>query len=412
MFLYSLFKKVKNKKVRKHTYMEKLPKLINWNALSGLLNNANKKASTESPLLISKEKPVVDAFGKKHEPKTGFSGPHLNTKGLASYMKDGREWCPYHNAFLDDKKAFTENVMIKVAEKFTDIDNISSDPTMLSRFCHQHGYEGEPIACLRVAFHSTSRVLRKFAMLAALEAEDRILKKQAQFDASSGRIFSPEDPYPIIQRKLTNFITQSAAEAEEKNLADIFDNMIRKIKQTDDSTLLSIVNEIIEPESSAPKDQYESEREEEGRKSRDAMNAEMFFVPLDEEKLKSIIPSLAKTIADKWTNIRSVLKSSPQIAGKDFPEEFSSSSYGSEVGSMEGFSKLKEDKSAACEMELSKEAKKAKKSKKSVPTNPALWSRCLSWAKARYDVCPSAYCNGAAAKRYKKLGGKWRKGKK
>jgi hypothetical protein len=47
--------------------------------------------------------------------------------------------------------------------------------------------------------------------------------------------------------------------------------------------------------------------------------------------------------------------------------------------------------------------------KKNTPTNPDLWKKSLSWAKSRYKVCPSAYCNGAAAKRYKSLGGKWTK---
>jgi len=46
------------------------------------------------------------------------------------------------------------------------------------------------------------------------------------------------------------------------------------------------------------------------------------------------------------------------------------------------------------------------------PTNPKLWSQCLAWARSRYKVCPSAYCNGAAAKRYKSKGGGWRKKKK
>lgn len=46
---------------------------------------------------------------------------------------------------------------------------------------------------------------------------------------------------------------------------------------------------------------------------------------------------------------------------------------------------------------------------KNVPTNPKLWKKSLSWAKQRYKVCPSAYCNGAAAKHYKGLGGKWKK---
>ena len=50
------------------------------------------------------------------------------------------------------------------------------------------------------------------------------------------------------------------------------------------------------------------------------------------------------------------------------------------------------------------------KKKKNKPTNPKLWQQCLSWAKQRYEVCPSAYCNGAAAKRYKSKGGKWKKG--
>ena len=49
------------------------------------------------------------------------------------------------------------------------------------------------------------------------------------------------------------------------------------------------------------------------------------------------------------------------------------------------------------------------KTKKNKPTNPKLWQQCLSWARARYNVCPSAYCNGAAAKRYKSKGGKWKK---
>ena len=49
------------------------------------------------------------------------------------------------------------------------------------------------------------------------------------------------------------------------------------------------------------------------------------------------------------------------------------------------------------------------KKKKNKPTNPGLWQQCLSWARERYDVCPSAYCNGAAVKRYNSKGGKWKK---
>jgi len=48
---------------------------------------------------------------------------------------------------------------------------------------------------------------------------------------------------------------------------------------------------------------------------------------------------------------------------------------------------------------------------KNVPNDPSLWSSCKAWAKRTYDVYPSAYANGAAAKRYKKKGGTWRKSK-
>ncbi len=43
------------------------------------------------------------------------------------------------------------------------------------------------------------------------------------------------------------------------------------------------------------------------------------------------------------------------------------------------------------------------------PNNPALWSRAKSLAKQKFDVYPSAYANGWAAKWYKGKGGTWRK---
>ena len=55
------------------------------------------------------------------------------------------------------------------------------------------------------------------------------------------------------------------------------------------------------------------------------------------------------------------------------------------------------------------ESEISEKVKKNVPTNPSLWKSSLDWARARYKVCPSAYCNGAAAKHYKSKGGKWKR---
>lgn len=45
---------------------------------------------------------------------------------------------------------------------------------------------------------------------------------------------------------------------------------------------------------------------------------------------------------------------------------------------------------------------------KNIPTDPALWSRAKSEAKKKFDVYPSAYANGWAAKWYKERGGGWK----
>lgn len=47
------------------------------------------------------------------------------------------------------------------------------------------------------------------------------------------------------------------------------------------------------------------------------------------------------------------------------------------------------------------------KKKKNTATNQKLWKASLDWAKSRYKVCPSAYCNGAAVKHYNSKGGNW-----
>ena len=45
---------------------------------------------------------------------------------------------------------------------------------------------------------------------------------------------------------------------------------------------------------------------------------------------------------------------------------------------------------------------------KNVPNNPKLWSKAISLAKQKFDVYPSAYANGWAARWYKSKGGTWR----
>ena len=46
---------------------------------------------------------------------------------------------------------------------------------------------------------------------------------------------------------------------------------------------------------------------------------------------------------------------------------------------------------------------------KNCPTDPAKWSASKAAAKRKFDVYPSAYANGWAAKNYKAKGGGWKK---
>ena len=48
---------------------------------------------------------------------------------------------------------------------------------------------------------------------------------------------------------------------------------------------------------------------------------------------------------------------------------------------------------------------------KSEPNKRKLWAAKKAQAKAKFDVYPSAYANGWAAKQYKAAGGTWRSAK-
>ncbi len=66
-------------------------------------------------------------------------------------------------------------------------------------------------------------------------------------------------------------------------------------------------------------------------------------------------------------------------------------------------------KTKANEMKLSLEEKLNLFLEKNTPTDPEKWSYAKSQAKQKFDVYPSAYANGWAAKKYKELGGGWKK---
>ena len=54
-------------------------------------------------------------------------------------------------------------------------------------------------------------------------------------------------------------------------------------------------------------------------------------------------------------------------------------------------------------------AKKKKKSGRNVPNDPALYSRCKSEVKSKFEIWPSAYGSMALTKLYKSRGGTYKK---
>ena len=73
---------------------------------------------------------------------------------------------------------------------------------------------------------------------------------------------------------------------------------------------------------------------------------------------------------------------------------------------------LKESDLNEQEMKLYEFGKKVTRlMEKNVPTNPSKWAYYKAQAKKKFDVYPSAYANGWAAKQYKAAGGSWKKGK-
>lgn len=49
---------------------------------------------------------------------------------------------------------------------------------------------------------------------------------------------------------------------------------------------------------------------------------------------------------------------------------------------------------------------------RNIPTSPEKWAKAKSAARSKFKVYPSAYANLWAAKKYKGMGGGWKKGKK
>lgn len=82
---------------------------------------------------------------------------------------------------------------------------------------------------------------------------------------------------------------------------------------------------------------------------------------------------------------------------------------GVDWNAMEQTRRFNEIKNENMKLKLNLEEKMNLFLEKNVPTDPEKWSYAVSQAKQKFDVYPSAYANGWAAKKYKELGGDWKK---
>jgi hypothetical protein len=388
--------------------MNRIPKLIDWSKLSSLDTGMRKQAST----MEGNDKPVnqeaTDSRGETHKPIKGLSGPHLDSSGMAYYFKNGEKWCPYLKEFISNKAASLDEAIKTAMSSRSIIDEISDNPNILSDFCSHYGYHGEPIGCLRAAFSAANPVIRKFAMLAAFDAEERIIKKKADFGDGVSKIIPDKEEYSWqeIKNMLKTFVAKAVSDANIKDVDTITSIMKEKARKSDENIIVEIIEEFV------------------GRFPDDSLVREME----NSNAISSFIDAMSSYLATTYIKIKKALKA--ERVGEEVMGEWTSNipgaggvqdrSKSSPLGMGEGsFNEPITDKGyteSNTAEDLTKEAKKKKSKKsgkgKSIPTNPSLWKSCLAWAKRTYDVCPSAYCNGAAAKRYKSKGGKWKKGKK
>jgi len=133
------------------------------------------------------------------------------------------------------------------------------------------------------------------------------------------------------------------------------------------------------------------------------------IIKLTEEQLKKVVSNLVNEnlITEKcWEGYKAVggkMKNGKRVPNCVPIKEASSPAQQAAIAiNMKKLGKKPKNESTEEEIDESKNK----------PTNPKLWAASLAWARSKYKVCPSAYCNGAAAKHYKSKGGGWRTTKK
>ena len=193
-------------------------------------------------------------------------------------------------------------------------------------------------------------------------------------------------------------IGQKAAAADKKQQKDNLKKTMSKSMQKEDATMSAAFKKMVASRESAMKKNPNVSTPAPGvtrHKAKLAQGAEYgasdYSKGGEEDQKRAKTPTKRKAYGARQNIVRGT-----RVSGKDVNESF-------------GFTTMLESykekglgyiKAMNEDMELLDEKNK--------PTNPALWSRAKAAAKAKFDVYPSAYANGWAARWYKKRGGSWR----
>jgi len=97
---------------------------------------------------------------------------------------------------------------------------------------------------------------------------------------------------------------------------------------------------------------------------------------------------------------------------KDFFSEYTGDTFGAPQPDFDTYSTSGSVEDDAARLERERLDEFSALLEKNVPTSPDKWAKAKAAARSKFKVYPSAYANLWAAKKYKSMGGGWKKGKK
>ena len=236
---------------------------------------------------------------------------------------------------------------------------------------------------------------------------DQAMKK-AQADLNKMAVKKASDEHPEAKFRtnpLKPVMSKSDREASKKNLGKLLDKKMKKeeteLEEADSKALAAAFKKLqgkstISNKSSTGGTISYPKPGVTRHKAKHASGAEYGDSSKDTEDSGKEPAKFKRAYKRKSYGARQNYDRGTRVSGKDVNESF-------------GFSAMLEsykEKGLGYINEMNEDIELL--DEKNKPTNPALWSRAKAAARAKFDVYPSAYANGWAAKWYKKRGGGWK----